>query len=372
MNNAATAIRFPCPSCAGPMVFDAESQNLKCQYCGANKEIEKILDEPMEHAFNRRDENLDRLQDWGAQQQAIHCETCGGETLIPAGQTTSTCVFCGSPKVLSQENVRSIRPESVIPFRVSRDEALTSFARWKKKKYFMPNHFKKTDVDSQLNGIYIPYWTYDTETYSVYSAEVGIYHYRTVTKTRVVNGKTETYTAQERYTVWHSTRGDYGRSFDDILIPASGHYNSDLLKELGDFKLSELHGYKPEYLSGYISERYSITREEGWEKAQQRADSTLNTEIRRVIGGDEIRNLRIRTTYNAITYKHLLLPVWNANYVYKSKKYYYMVNGQTGTVSGRVPRSALKITLFTLFLLGIVGSIVWFIASHPEITSTTT
>jgi len=369
MNNATAAIRFPCGSCAGPMVFDAESQNLKCQYCGAEQAIDKVLDDPVEHPFHGRAEDLDRLQDWGTRQQAIHCEACGGETLIPAEQTTSTCVFCGSPKVLSQENIGSIRPESIVPFQITRDEALDSFAAWKKKKWFLPNDFKKANVSSQLNGIYIPYWTYDTETYSVYSAEVGIYHYRTVTRTRVVNGKTETYTATERYTVWHSTRGDYDRSFDDILIPASGHYDSGLLEKLGDFRLSELHGYRPEYLSGYISERYSVSREQGWEQAKGVADGAIDSEIRRKIGGDEIRNLRIRTQFDDVTYKHLLLPVWNASYAYKSRTYYYMVNGQTGTVSGRVPRSAAKITLFTLFCLGIVGAIAWFVASNPELFS---
>jgi hypothetical protein len=348
------------------MVFDAESQNLKCQYCGSEQQIENAMKAPVEHPFHNLSEQLDGLQDWGTEQQAIHCDACGGETLIPAGQTTSTCVFCGSPKVLSQANVRSIRPESVIPFQLSRDEALTSFAAWKKKRWFLPNGFKRANVSSQLHGIYIPYWTYDTETYSIYSAEVGVYHYRTVTRTRVVNGKTETYTDTERYTVWHSTRGDYDRSFDDILIPASGHYDGTLLEKLGDFKLGELIGYKPEYLSGYISERYSISRDEGWERAQAAADSALDSEIRRKIGGDEIRNLRIRTTFDQVTFKHLLLPVWNANYSYKSKTYYYMVNGQTGTVSGRVPRSAAKIALFTLFCLGIAGTIAWFFLSNPE------
>lgn len=92
----------------------------------------------------------------------------------------------------------------------------------------MPSRFKKTNASSQLHGIYIPYWTYDADTYSVYSAEVGVYNYRTVTRTRVVNGKRERYTTTERYTVWHPTRGDYGRFFDDILVPASGHYNKRL------------------------------------------------------------------------------------------------------------------------------------------------
>jgi hypothetical protein len=357
MSTQTTAIQFPCNNCAGPMAFDTESQNLKCTYCGAEQTIDNVMEQPKEHPFNAEDEDAATLHDWGTDQQAIRCESCGGETLIPAGQTTSLCVFCGSPKVLPQDDVYSIRPESVSPFHISRDKALSSFAAWKRKRWFLPAEFKKQNVDSQLNGIYIPYWTYDTDTYSVYSADVGVYHYRTVTRTRVVNGKTETYTDTERYTVWHSTQGDYARTFDDILIQASGHYDAELLEKLGDFNLGELHPYKPEYLSGYISERYSKSREQGWEEAQEIADDQLTSEIKEEIGGDEIRNLNIRTSYNDITYKHLLLPVWNANYTYKSRPYYYMVNGQTGTVSGHVPRSALKITLFTLLCIGIAGII---------------
>lgn len=367
MSIQTTAIRFPCASCAGPMLFDTESQTLKCQYCGAEQSIDNAMEQPQEHPFDHVGEDELALHDWGAEQQAIHCESCGGETLVPTGQTATLCVFCGSPKVLPQDNILSIRPETLIPFQISRDEALTSFAAWKRKRWFLPTKFKQQKVSSQLNSIYIPYWTYDTDTYSLYSAEVGIYHYRTVTRTRVVNGKTQTYTATERYTVWHSTQGDYDRSFDDILIPASGHYNTELLNKLGDFKLGELLPYKPEYLSGFVSERYSVTREQGWANAQHHADEQLNDEIRRKISGDEIRNLRIRTTFSAITYKHLLLPVWNASYTYKSKPYYYMVNGQTGTVSGHVPRSALKITLFTLMCLGVAGAIVIFIMNQQQV-----
>jgi len=352
MNNqsqAAEVIRFPCASCAGPMAFDAESQCLKCRYCGSEQPIAGGTGEPVEHPFEGGEDET--LLDWGAEQRAIRCEACGGETWIPATQTASACVFCGSPKVLAQEGVRSLRPESLIPFQLTRE----SFSAWKKKRWFLPNDFKKADVSSQLNGIYIPYWTFDAETYSVYSAEVGVYHYRTVTRTRVVNGKTETYTETERYTVWHYRSGDYDRSFDDILVPASGHYDGTLLRKLGDFRLGELRGYAPEYLSGFISERYSVSREQGWDRAREEADGALNGEIRSRLGGDEIRHLSIRTSYDKITYKHLLLPVWNANYA-----------GQTGTVSGRVPRSAAKIASFSAACLSVVGAVAWFLASHPE------
>lgn len=349
---------FPCSGCGGAMTFDSESQALKCPYCGKEEAIAASDFEPVEHDldtdFGEGEEDA-ALTDWGVKQQTIHCESCGGETIIPALQTAAACVFCGSPKMLAQGDRASIRPETVIPFQVSENEAAESFRKWKKKRWFVPNEFKRGNVRSKLTGIYIPYWTYDSETSSDYTAERGDYHYRTVTKTRTVNGKTETYTEQERYTVWHWVHGDYDRSFDDILIPASGQYDSELLEKLGNFELSELTGYKPQYLSGFIAERYSIDRSQGWERAQERIEDTLRSEIRSEIGGDEIRGLSIRTSYYDRTYKHILLPVWNANYSYKNRPYRYMVNGQTGLVSGHVPRSAVKITFFTLFCIALAA-----------------
>lgn len=341
------------------MIFDSESQNLKCRYCDAEQTIEQLMEQPVERPLDDDREDADRL-DWGTQQQTVHCASCGGESLIPAGQTALECVFCGSPKVLPQGTPGSIRPETIIPFQVSAAQAAQQFKAWKKKRWFLPNAFKKQDAAAKLHGIYIPYWTYDTATYSVYSAEVGVHHYRKVTRTRVVNGKRETYTATERYTVWHWTRGDYDRAFDDILIPASGYYDTPLLEKLGDFDLGRLTGYKPEYLSGFIAERYSVSRQEGWKRAQAKVDSELNNDIRRRIGGDEIRHLNIRTRYSGQTYKHLLLPVWNAAYKFRDKTYRYMVNGQTGAVSGRVPRSAIKITLFILFLAALAVGAFWY------------
>ncbi|CAM3689680.1 hypothetical protein COLU111180_03035 [Cohnella lubricantis] len=348
----AAPISFPCSGCGGAMAFDSESQTLKCPYCGGEHPIPESDVRPIEHEYDAEDdEESPEATDWGVAQQTIHCESCGGETIIPALQTAGACVFCGSPKVLSQGDKASMRPETMIPFQVSMEEAVASFRAWKKKRWFVPNAFKKGSVKSKLTGIYIPFWTYDADTASSYSAERGDYHYRTVTRTRTVNGKTETYTATERYTVWHRVSGDYGRSFDDILIPASGQYETKLLEKLGNFDLAELTGYKPEYLSGFIAERYSIDRRQGWELAEEQIDAALREEIEGEIGGDEIRGLRIRTGIFNRTYKHVLLPVWNANYSYRSKTYRYMVNGQTGLVAGHAPRSAVKITFFVLVLL---------------------
>lgn len=343
-------LTFPCSGCGGPMLFDSEVQNLKCQYCGNEQEIEDSMEIPTEHDLDLSDTDDDMGQtDWGFQQQTIHCENCGGEGLIPKLETATLCVFCGSPKVLVQGDTTSIRPETIIPFRMSLDKALTSFKSWKKKRWFVPNALKKEELVSRLTGIYIPYWTFDSMTSSSYSAERGDYHYRNETRTRVVDGKTETYTERVRYTVWHSVDGHYKDVFDDILILASKRYDKALLKKIGGFDLNQLKEYKPEYLSGFIAERYSVTRQEGWQIASEKIDNSLHRSITGAIGGDEVRRLRVQTNYYDRTYKHLLVPIWNANYIYRGKTYHYMVNGQTGLVSGEVPRSPWKITLFVLF-----------------------
>ncbi|MGK9254241.1 hypothetical protein [Paenibacillus humicus] len=355
-------VAFPCAGCGGPMLFDVGSQQLKCQYCGRLQEIEEDRTPPSEHDLEDGKDDADT--DWGIAQVAVKCGNCGGESLIPAQQTATVCAFCGSPKVLPQPETASIRPESLIPFHVDSVAAEASFRSWKKKRWFLPNAFKRERTAARLTGIYIPYWTYDTDTDSSYSAQRGDYHYRTVTRTRTVDGKTETYTEQERYTVWHFVSGSYDHFFDDVLIPASGQYDAKLLDRLGDFRLDGLLGYKPDYLSGYVAERYSIGRSRGWELAKARIASSVESAVRSQIGGDEISNLSISTRYANQTYKHLLLPVWNATYTYKSKPYRFMVNGQTGLVSGHAPRSPWKIAFFTLACLAVLAAVVLLVMSR--------
>jgi len=359
-----TPVTFPCSGCGGPMLFDSESQTLKCEYCGKEDPIENSDQQPIEHDLDMSETEDPGLTDWGLRTQTVHCEKCGGESVIPQIETAALCAFCGSPKVLVERDSTSIRPETMIPFQISLAEAAAGFQAWKKKRWFTPNEFKKGKIISRLSGIYMPYWTYDSETSSVYSAERGDYHYRNETRTRVVNGKTETYTERVRYTVWRRVGGEYDCSFDDILIPASVRYDRSLLEDLGNFDLRKLTGYKPEYLSGYIAEKYTVTGQEGWRKAGERIDDTLRANIREEIGGDEIRSLNVRTQYYDRTYKHMLLPVWNANYTYRTKPYRYMVNGQTGLVSGTVPRSPWKITFFVLLCVIAAAAVVIFFSQY--------
>ena len=94
----------------------------------------------------------------------------------------------------------------------------------------------------------------------------------------------------------------------------------------------------------------------GW-RPRQRVESALSADVRQRIGGDVQNVSSQQTNYSAITFKHLLLPVWLLAYRYREKTYRVMVNAVTGEVSGERPYSALKITLAVLCGLAIAFGI---------------
>lgn len=56
---------------------------------------------------------------------------------------------------------------------------------------------------------------------------------------------------------------------------------------------------------------------------------------------------------SAITFKHILLPVWLSAYRYRNQQYQVMVNARTGEVQGDRPYSVWKITFAVLTVVAI-------------------
>jgi len=76
--------------------------------------------------------------------------------------------------------------------------------------------------------------------------------------------------------------------------------------------------------------------------------------VRGDIGGDEQRVTHVATNYSAVTFKHLLLPVYVGAYRFRDKVYQVVLNGRTGEVQGERPYSFWKIFLFALFLAAVL------------------
>ncbi len=360
-NQNRESTKFPCPSCGANMHFDPESGSLKCDHCDNIIAFERSDEKILEYDFFTLND-IDKKEAEGDETLTIQCESCGAKTTVGSDTISKFCAFCGSSHIISLEEMGGIPPESVIPFQIPEKTATQAFKTWIKKRWFAPNDLKKQNLAGKLQGVYVPYWTYDADTFYSFTAQGGKYYY--VTKTRVVNGKRQTY--QERHTRWYPVSGSNQHYFDDLQIQASKEIDYNLLETIEPFTMSKLTPYLKEFLSGFLAERYSVDVKDGWEDAKREINSELNSMVRAEVlsrGYDEVSSIRIVANYKKVAYKHILVPVWLSSYKYKKKTYQYMINGENGKVAGRAPVSAWKIISLILGIAA-AGAAIYFIYQY--------
>lgn len=350
---------FPCPTCGGTMNFDPDAQALLCPYC--NNRIDIANQEGDIHEYDLTSAAETANTNWGNEKRVIQCQSCGAKTVLDATTTAQFCAFCGSAHVVKIEELAGIAPESLVPFKISRAKAQSLFIKWIRGRLFAPNALKSEYQNERMTGMYIPHWTYDADTHSTFSALAGTYYHVTETDRIIENGVEKTVARQVRKINWWPTSGTYSCYYDDITVNASRQIDDKLMQRLQPYRLDELVRYRPEFLSGFLAERYSRGLQEGWELAKESVRENIRHGITKKIGADEVRNLRVSTSFKEIKYKHILLPVWISSYTYQGKVYQYMVNGQTGEIQGRCPISPWKVAIAILIGIICIAGAFWYV-----------
>lgn len=350
-----------CTGCGAILHFDPGTTSLKCKYCGAENAIEVSIEKIEEIDYDAFMANQYDKEE-KIEVADVKCDTCGASVTLQPNVTADQCPYCASNLVIEGGTTSTIlKPKSLLPFAVDKTTALTSFRKWIKSRWFAPSDLKVKAAKGKLEGIYIPYWTYDSNTHSHYTGQRGTYYYVTETYTTTENGETVTRTRQVRKTRWTMTSGQVRNMFDDILIIASHSLPLKYTEKLEPWNLSSLVSYNDKYIGGFRSESYQVDVAAGLNEAKNKMEPMIYSSIRRDIGGDEQRIFTVNTSYNDVTFKHILLPIWISSYRYKDKVYRFLVNGQTGEVQGERPYSALKITITVLLAVAaIVAAIIIF------------
>lgn len=347
--NASLTGEIACVSCGASLKFKPGTEHLACDYCGAQNEIPHTPREIVELDF---DEYIAKFETAAPHTgvKTLQCKNCSASTTLPPNVTSMSCAYCATPLILEQSKEEYIiTPHGVLPFKLDRNAASLKFGSWLKGLWFAPNKLKKMSLDTNgLKGLYTPYWTYDSDTESYYVGQRGTWHYRTVTYTAVENGKSVQRSRQERYTIWHTVTGTVQNVFDDILVNASNSLPRNYTDELEPWPLGEVKPFVPEFLSGFLAEKYQVDLKNGFSFAKGKMDNSIRNSIHRDIGGDEQRIVNVSTDYRNVTFKHMLLPIYISAYPYNGKVYRFVVNGATGKVKGERPWSVWKIVLAVL------------------------
>ncbi|MGE4326144.1 MAG: TFIIB-type zinc finger domain-containing protein [Pseudodonghicola sp.] len=356
--------RFPCEQCGADYRFDPAQGRLVCDHCGHSQAIEtspwgkaKLKELDFEAARAHRLPASD-----SEETRTVTCPNCGSQFEFDPATHAAECPFCATPVVTDTGVSRQLKPRGVLPFALAERDAHKAMTDWLGRLWFAPNGLKDyARKGRKMQGIYVPYWTFDADTQTSYRGERGDTYYET--RTVIRDGKQ----VQEQVPRirWTPRSGRVARFFNDILVLASKSLPKRYTDALEPWDLASLEPYRPEYLAGFRSEAYTIGLEEGYDQARAYMAQVIEQDVRIDIGGDQQRIHALNTQISDVTFKHVLLPVWLAAYKYRGQTYRFVVNARTGRVQGERPWSAIKIAIAVILGL-IVAGVVGYIASQNQ------
>ena len=343
---------FPCEQCGAKLKFSVENGELKCSHCGHSNIIQRSFEQIVEKDYLKTMQKLKTFSINPPKVSSVKCNSCAAIFDMRENIHSSSCPYCGSAIVTQSEVFRPIKPQGILPFKITKKEARSIFKEWLQGMWFAPSKLKEYGgADSKLDGIFIPHWTYDSDTFSNYTGRRGDYYYETVQRVVVRNGESRMVSEQVRKTRWSYVSGSLNKSFDDVLVMGT----SSLEHSLSSWDLNNLVDYDESYLSGYESEVYSIELDEGLVHAKSIMQNGIRSDIRRQIAGDEQEINTLESDYFNITYKHILLPIYASAFKFNDKIYSYVINGRNGEIRGDRPYSWIKIGLSVIFILAAIG-----------------
>jgi len=347
-----------CKDCGALLHFAPGAQKLACQYCGAQNEIKK-----KKSSFKIEEIDFEKFianQIVTEEKQTIatvNCKNCGATTTLKPNITSDDCVFCASPLVIVNGTTSTIiKPKYILPFKVEKTIANNAFDKWLKSLWFAPNDLvKRSSISEKINGVYMPYWTYDAKSYCTYEGERGDNY-----QSRDSKGNSTTKTR------WTDVSGSVSNVFDDVCVLASHSLPQENTRRLEPWDNKNLEAFNEAYLSGFQTECYQIDVKEGLPMAKQIMESEIRDTICDDIGGDKQRINEMNPVYRNITFKHTLFPIWISAYKYNDIAYRFTVNGRTGKVDGQRPISKIKVAVFLISVIGIGGILAMLIGGNSS------
>jgi len=338
---------YKCKNCGSIMKFDVKSQNLKCPNCDTEEEITSGVGIVFEHALNDEAVSRTQIQDDSLQMSTFKCNGCGAEVQVPATITATDCPYCGAKYVLSSKQEKIITPDGVIPFKIQGADVKDIFMKWIKGRMMAPGKLKKMYESGGLKGIYIPYWTFDADVRCFYTADGG-----NDVKVEKRDSQGNKYTTTEIR--WTSTSGTIFRQFDDITICATKTIKKKDIEAIEPFDtINLLEPYSPKFFSGFMAEHYTYPMIDAHKDAVKIMQSYMHKEAEKDVlkRYDHVRATIIHPEYRNETYKHVMVPIYMMHYDYQGKKYDVYINGVTGKIKGKYPKSAMKITAIVIAII---------------------
>ena len=349
---------YQCPACTGPLHYSAKSGKLACDYCGSSFDVAEIealyarkeaeaaaakhaADAKAEAAQAAKAEaaeaaaasggwdTSDLSRDWGAEADGLRvysCPSCGAELICDQSTAATACPYCGNPAIVPGQFSGALRPDYILPFRLSKDDAVQALRAHYKGKPFLPRSFTSANHIEQIQGVYVPFWLFD-------GGAEGAASYR-ASNTNVYETGDYEITETRHY---HVVRAG-SLAFEKIPVDASSKMPDDHMDSIEPFDYAQLRPFSTAYLPGYLADKYDVTIDDSRDRADTRCRETLAQALRDTVTGygacvTEREDIALRRS----KVHYALLPVWMLSTKWHGQDFLFAMNGQTGKLVGDLP-----------------------------------
>lgn len=342
-------------ACAGCSA-DLTGGELYCPYCGTA--VKGAAAAAPEATGDLRAKSGDGGElGFGRDVRTFSCNTCGATVSWDPAKLASTCTYCGSHAVIEAPEGDESRPARVVPFALDSSAAEQRFRSWLGKGWFRPRDLQTSSLVGEMRGVYLPFWAFDADAESDWTASAGYNYQEPETYTATENGRPVTRTRTVTKTRWQPARGAHRERYDDWMIAATKGVDAPLLAKVFPYRTNEARPYDAAYLAGFGAERPAMR---AGDVRQNAANALYQKEIEacgKMVPGDTHRDLAVSTRFSNWAYDLVLLPLWISSYRYKDQPYRFLINGQTGEVQGHAPISKARVALAVAIALGAAASV---------------
>ena len=349
---------YQCPACTAPLHYSAKSGKLECDYCGSSFDVAEIealyarkeaeaaaakqaADAKAEAAQAAKAEAAEAAaasggwdtsglsHDWGAEADGLRvysCPSCGAELICDQSTAATACPYCGNPAIVPGQFSGALRPDYLLPFRLSKDDAVQALRAHYKGKPFLPRSFTSANHIEQIQGVYVPFWLFD-------GGAEGAASYR-ASNTNVFETGDYEITETRHY---HVVRAG-SLAFEKIPVDASSKMPDDHMDSIEPFDYAQLRPFSTAYLPGYLADKYDVTIDDSRDRADTRCRETLAQALRDTVTGygacvTEREDIALRRG----KVHYALLPVWMLSTKWRGQDFLFAMNGQTGKLVGDLP-----------------------------------
>lgn len=359
---AENVTNYQCPSCTGPLRFDEATGKLQCDYCGSSftvEEVEKLYSEKNAQAEAAPEQSEPEIPEWDEEPggewgeeagklRTYHCPSCGAELVCDATTAATSCPYCGNPTIVPGQFSGQRKPDAVIPFRLTKEQAVEALKKHYKNKPLLPKTFTQENHIQEIKGVYVPFWLFDTRV----DANLTF----NATRTHVHTTPKEIITETDHFLI--RRRGNL--KFSGLPVDASSKMPDAYMDSIEPFRYDDLKDFSLAYLPGFLADKYDVSVEDSRQRVYERCKSSAVQQISGTVLGYETC-VPVQTDVQTRTerVKYALMPVWMLATQWQGKNFLFAMNGQTGKLIGDLPIDKKKLFAICGGVFAAVSAIVY-------------